>query len=138
MFGNFFNFQSKNKDGKATKDESSKKSKSKKGKDKKESTAEENVVKITPPDVIKNDDDEQFEDVQTTTNVDNDIDHDVSQASIPSAVPELRSDVPSVPELLLQLEQVENEARRLADGLEQVSGMVIDTRCLNRAITAIN
>jgi hypothetical protein len=28
--------------------------------------------------------------------------------------------VPSVPELLQQLQQVENEARRLADGLEQV------------------
>ncbi len=59
MFGNFFNFQSKNKDGKAGKDESSKKSKNKKGKDnKKESAVEDNDAKLTL-DVIKIDDDEQ-------------------------------------------------------------------------------
>ena len=91
MFGNFFNFQSKNKDGKSVKDERSKKNKNKKGKDKgKETTAtttpeEENVAKITSSaDIIKNvvDDDEHFEDVQTTTNVDNDLDNDVSQGPI--------------------------------------------------------
>jgi hypothetical protein len=55
MFGNFFNFQSKNKEPKSGKDESAKKGKNKKGKDnKKESEAE----KVT--EVIKDDDEQEW------------------------------------------------------------------------------
>ena len=125
MFGNFFNFQSKNKDGKAAnKDESSKKSKNKKGKDgKKESAVEEtDVAKLSAAEVIKNDDDEHFEEIRpTSAPIDNDVGHEtVSNDVIERRSDRQQLDVPSVPELLLQLEQVENEARRLADGLEQV------------------
>ena len=66
MFGNFFSFQSKNKEGKSNKDESGKKNKSKKGKDKDKDRKEEKDHLETE---LLKDEDEQFEDVggPTTT-----------------------------------------------------------------------
>jgi hypothetical protein len=157
MFGNFFSFQSKNKEGKPPKEENSKKNKNKKGKENKkdgtEAATEENHKENVQ--VIK-DEEEQFEEVRgNSSNVDHTdvstISNDVSehQNGQHHQNDEYRNDeyqneqlnrndqhrndqyrngehrngdgmVPSVPELLQQLQQVENEARRLADGLEQV------------------
>ena len=84
------------------------------------------------------DEEEQFEDVrgtssnidtvETSTTISNDL-QDLS-TTISNDLPELFIDrtnrhaeeggTHSVPEVLQQLAQVENEARRLADGLEQV------------------
>ena len=129
MFGNFFSFQSKNKDGKPGKEESGKKSgksgkKSGKDKDKQKSdNLETELLK---------DEEEQFEDVRgTSSNIDNvDVETIDTSTTISNDLPELSIDrtnrhveeggTHSVPELLQQLAQVENEARRLADGLEQV------------------
>jgi len=157
MFGNFFSFQSKNKEGKPPKEENSKKNNNKKRKENKkdgtEAATEENHKENVQ--VIK-DEEEQFEEVRgNSSNVDHTdvstISNDVSehQNGQHHLNDEYRNDeyqneqlnrndqhrndqyrngehrngdgmVPSVPELLQQLQQVENEARRLADGLEQV------------------
>lgn len=141
MFGSFFNFQSK-KDGKGKTDESGqgKKSKSKKSKDSKKENKDEIPENETTLNVTKLDEEEQFEDIRSNASA---AAHDNNQTEIEVDLPvqQVSNDRHvengvglTVQELLHQLETVEGEARRLADGLEQ---MTADKAALEREMSAL-
>jgi len=114
MFSNLFNFQakkdckSKSEDGKKGKSKKSKdSSKSKDGKESEIVMQENESVKLT----IK-EDEEQFEEI---------LPQDISSNNISiDGLISVGNNGGTTENLLIQLETVEGEARRLADGLEQV------------------
>ena len=119
MFSNLFNFQAK-KDAKS-KSEDGKKSKNKKSKDSKSKDTKESEIVIQDNQSLKlslKEDEEHFEEVSPNDLSSNNLSTDGllhNGHGHPSV-----NGVPPAEDLLIQLETVEGEARRLADGLEQV------------------
>lgn len=118
MFSNLFNFQAK-KDGKS-KSEDGKKSKSKKLKDSKSKDVKESEIVIQDNESLKlslKEDEEHFEDVSPNDLSSNNL---CTDGLLHNGHHHIGNGAPPTEELLIQLETVEGEARRLADGLEQV------------------